>query len=853
MTSRTAALLAALLLAGASLSAQERFGPGAGGARHRFELNRGWLYLQQNPRDPAGLAAYPASAWTAVELPHTWNGFDTVDPVPGYRRDASWYRRDLSVGDTAGVRYLLHFDGANITTDVYVNGRRAGAHVGGYVGFDVDLTPFLRPAAPNRLDVRVDNAYDVHVIPSQKSDFAIDGGLTRDVFLDVVPATRVAALRIRTPRVSAGSAAALLDVDVVSAGAPADYRLAAEIRDPAGRVVARTSLATPALTGQRTLQVPMPPVRHPRLWSPVSPALYTATVRLLRAGRPIDETSDRFGFRWYEFRAGGPFFLNGQRLLLRGTQWHEDYAGLGAALPDSLRRKDMAAIKALGANFVRLAHYPQDPAIYRAADSLGLLLWDEVPWCRGGVGDSLWQANTTRLLAEQIRQNFNHPSIILWSVGNEVDWVPDFPGGGDTLKVNAFIKMLSDEAHRLDPGRLTALRKYPGAIGIVDVFSPSIWSGWYSGVYKDYQKALEATRRQAPRFVHVEWGGDSHLGRHTENPISGEGLVQAGDGAMGEESPDQTRVKNIAQNGDWSESYIVDLMDWTLSVQERLPWLTGAAQWIFKDFPTPLRPENPIPYVNQKGLLTRDGTPKDAFYVFKAHWLPPTQPFAYIESHTWTERATPRGKTGQPRTVRVWSNCPAVELFLDGGSQGVRRRDPADFPAMGLRWPVKFADGANRLKAVCVAPQATPSGTAAGASSATPSAQATKSAPAVRPVVASDSLTVRYTTVPSGTPDHFQLSARPLSNGHLLVEATAVDADGRPCLDYQKRVYFSHDGAGQLLVDYGTPTRSQVIEMANGRAAIEFVPDPSGRGVVEVRNQDLKGDYLVFQGGSVIP
>ncbi|MBV9773793.1 MAG: glycoside hydrolase family 2 protein [Gemmatimonadetes bacterium] len=718
----------------------------------------------------------------------------------------------MAVGDTAGSRYLLHFEGANITTDVFVNGRRAGGHVGGYVGFDVDLTPYLRPDAANRLDVRVDNSYDPHVVPSQKADFAIDGGITRDVQLDVLPATHLRALRVRTPQVSQASGRAVVTVELDRPGAPADYSLEVVVTAPNGRVAARAVQALPALSGARSVEVALPAVARPALWSPDSPALYTATVRLRQGNRVVDEVADRFGFRWFEFRPGGPFLLNGRRLLLRGTHWHEDYAGYGAAMPDSLRRRDMAMIRGMGANFVRLAHYPHDPAVYRAADSLGLLLWDELPWNRGGVGDAEWRVNTKRLLEEQIRQNFNHPSIVLWSVGNEVDWIPDFPGGEDPQAVDAFVRELNDLAHRLDPGRVTAMRKYPGAAKIVDVFSPSIWAGWYNGVYTDYEKALESTRRNSPTFLHMEYGGDSHVGRHTETTISGTGMARPGEW---EESATQTQVKNIAQNGDWSESYIVDLMDWHLTVSEKLDWLTGNAQWAFKDFPTPLRPENPIPYVNQKGLVDRNGVPKDAYYVYRSHWTT-TPKFTYIESHTWTERSGPAGK---PRTVRVWSNCDAVELLLNGTSQGTKRRDPQDFPAQGLRWSVHFTDGENRLDARCPG----------------------------QPASASDSLRVRYSTTQAGAADRIELSSRKLPNGNVLVEAWVVDARGRRNLDYNKRVYFAHDGSGHLLVDYGTPTRSQVIEMANGHAAIEFVPEPGGRAVIEARNQDFKGVYLVVQ------
>ncbi len=796
---RFAAACAALLLGSHMCAAQT----GSPTTRRELNLNRGWRYLEADARDIAALDSDP-NEWPTVDLPHTWNRFDALDQTPGYRRAASWYRKDIEAGDVARVRYILHFEGANITTDVYVNGRRAGGHVGGYIGFDVDLTPLLRANSLNRLDVRVDNSYNPHIIPSQKSDFVIYGGITRDVLLRIVPMAHIARVRMATPLVSHAMGRAVVNVDV--AGNAPGSTLFAFLSAPDGRVVARRTRKLAA--GAGLYQLRMPDVRAPTLWSPGTPALYTVTVQLQQAGHTIDEQRARFGFRWFEFRAGGAFYLNGERLLLRGTHWHEDYAGYGAALPDSLRRHDMRMIKEMGANYVRLAHYPHDPAVYDAADELGLILWDELPWCRGGSGDAEWQANTKRLLREQIEQNQNHPSILLWSLGNEVDWLPDFGGGDDPKRIDAFITELNAEAHRLDPTRVTALRKYPGAAPIVDVFSPSIWAGWYSGVYSDYQKALENAHKQYPRFVHMEYGGDSHVGRHTEQPITGQGLATS-DGWT--EAPTQVAVRNIAQNGDWSESYIVDLMEWHIMVAAKLPWFTGNAQWAFKDFTTPLRPENPIPYVNQKGLLDRAGTPKDAYYVYKSHWT--TQPkFTYIMSHIWTDR---RGPATRPLEVRVYSNCDSVELSLNGTSQGARRRVADDFPAQGLRWNVHFAAGENRLSSHC------------------------RSGPAT----SSDSLTVHYSATASGPADHITMSTEQLPNGHLLIVATAVDAQGKRALDYNRRIYFAHDGAGELVVDYGTPTRSRIIEMANGRAAIEFVPG-AGRAVIEARNQDFKGAYL---------
>ena len=228
--------------------------------------------------------------------------------------------------------------------------------------------------------------------------------------------------------------------------------------------------------------------------------------------------------------------------MLRGTHRHEEHAGVGAAMSNKQHYADMKLIKDMGANFVRLAHYPQDPEVYKACNELGLLVWDELPWCRGGLGNDTWKKNTKIMLKEIITQNFNHPSVILWSLGNEIYWLPDFENGDNREEINAYLRELNDYAHELDPTRKTAIRKYYEGSGIVDVFSPSIWSGWYSGSYKSYQKAIDQYKEEYPHFLHAEYGGSSHFGRHTENPITGEGEIQS-DGW--EEAIVQTDVANI--------------------------------------------------------------------------------------------------------------------------------------------------------------------------------------------------------------------------------------------------------------------------------------------------------------------
>ncbi len=298
----------------------------------------------------------------------------------------------------------------------------------------------------------------------------------------------------------------------------------------------------------------------------------------------------------------------------------------------------------------------------------------------------------------------------------------------------------------------------------------------------------------------------------TENPVTGEGILNPNEW---DEKVNKVHVSNIASLGDWSENYIVDLFDWHLRYTMQTTTFAGNAQWVFKDFPTPLRPENAIPYMNLKGLVDRAGNPKDAYYVFKSYWTKKPE-FCYIESHTWTERSGPKNLK---REVCVYSNCDAVELFLNGKSLGKKNKDIKKFPASGLNWQISFNEGSNNLKAV-------------GYNN--------------NKQTAIDSLSVKYTYKKAGTPDDIKLLSSKLPNGDYLITALVVDKDGQRCLDYSKRIYFSSNGSGKLLENLGTTTGSSIIEAANGKAQIIFKPDGNKKGVIEVRNQDFKGSYLII-------
>uniref|UniRef100_UPI004048DA75 glycoside hydrolase family 2 protein n=1 Tax=Mariniflexile sp. TaxID=1979402 RepID=UPI004048DA75 len=772
--------------------------------RSKLNINNDWLYVENDSNSLSDVQNI--KNWTAVHLPHTWNNEDATDLEPGYRRSGSWYKKNIEMAVIdKNLLYQLYFEGSNITTKVYVNGKDAGGHIGGYIGFTIDITKYIK-SGNNEVLVRVDNSYAPEIIPSQKSDFFIFGGITRDVWLLTMERTHIGNLKITTPNVSANKASLKITATIENLNTSNGFQLKATLKNPEGKVVATKTSKVSAHTEILFLEI-----KNPQLWDTKTPHLYAITVSLMENKSVKDEMEDKVGFRWFEFKHYGPFYLNGKRLLLRGTHRHEEHAGVGAAMSNKQHRADMESIKEMGANFVRLAHYPQDPEIYKACDELGLLVWDELPWSRGGVGNDVWKTNTKNMLSEMIHQNYNHPSIIIWSLGNEMYWLPDFEDGDNTEKMNAFLTELNDMAHQLDPSRKTAIRKYYEGATIVDVFSPSIWSGWYSGSYKSYQKAIDTYKKEYKHFIHAEYGGSSQVGRHSENPITGEGQIQS-DGW--EEAIVQTDVANIAQIGDWSENYIVDLFDWYLRISESDSTFVGNIQWAFKDFGTPLRPENDIPYMNQKGLMDRNGKPKDAYYVFKSYWA--EKPFAYIESHTWTEREGPQDT---PRTISVYSNCNKVTFYHNGKSLGEKQKDMSKFPASGLTWDVNFLEGKNNLVAVGVS----------------------KAGEKV-----SDTLVVNYRYKKNAAANDLTLSYKKLDNGHYLVTATAVDKNNMRCLDYEDRVYFQCLSGGETLKNQGTPTGSESIKMANGQASIEVIPNGTQKMVMMVINQSFKGTYLTI-------
>jgi beta-galactosidase len=483
-------------------------------------------------------------------------------------------------------------------------------------------------------------------------------------------------------------------------------------------------------------------------------------------------------------------------------------------MPDELIREEMKLIKAMGANFIRLAHYQQNRLVLELCDELGLLVWEEVPWCRGGIGGEHWKAMVREKLTNTIVQHGNHPSVILWGLGNEDDWPTEYPSV-DKEAIRAFMAELRDLAHKLDPTRLTSYRRADFARDIPDVYSPSIWAGWYSGLYTEYQAALEKQVKLQPRMLHIEWGADSHAGRHSEAPDKAIASVGTGHGTdeRGLDYKLTGGAPRVSKDGDWSETYACNLFDWHLKVQESLPWLAGTAQWVFKDFTTPLRVENPVPRVNQKGVIARDMTKKEAYYVFQSYWA--EEPMVHIYGHTWPVRW---GDVGEAKMVKVYSNCAEVELFHEGKSLGVKRRDSQDFPAAGLRWTLPFSAGANSLRAVARRGEKT----------------------------VSDEIRVQYETRKWGAPAKFSFVETGRDGGRVIVEATLVDGVGVTCLDARTLVRFSVAGKGKLVDNQGTPWGSRVVQMANGRARITV--EAKGACTVGIAADEVEAGFVAVRG-----
>ncbi len=796
-------------------------------------LNEGWLFLREDlgsiweavrPAEKGSSEEVPL--WTNVTLPHCFNAEDAVDPDVNYYQGPGWYKKMLDVKNpyTDG-RTILHFEGAGQKTEVYIYTQKVGNHVGGYDEWSVDITDavntFLKSEDAKRfkgkvpLSIRCDNTRDTEMIPSDLSDFNLYGGLYRYLNLVYTPAVAFSGIQTDTSVDEKGKEGNL-NIKGYFSNHSSESTATVKIKvfDPAGKLIKEENKTLSDFNAADLLSLK---ISNPILWSTENPNLYSCELTLT-SSKGVMTNKEVFGFRHFEFKEKGPFFLNGKRLLLRGTHRHEDHAGVAAAMTEEQIVQEIELMKAMGVNFIRLGHYQQSRIVLETCDRLGILVWEEIPWCRGGLGGDTYKEQARRMLTNMITQHRNHPSVILWGMGNENDWPNDFPEF-DKEKIRTFMKELHDLSHKLDDSRLTCIRRCDFCKDIVDVYSPSIWAGWYRGIYTDYKRVSYSEMQKVKHFLHVEWGGDNHARRHAEDPYITLDKIETGKSAD-ERAGDASLYGGSARaskDGDWSESYIVDLIDWHLKEQETMDWLTGAAYWPFKDFSTPVRPENPVPYVNQKGVVERDLTPKEAFYVFQSYWT--DKPMVHIYGHTWPIRW---GKADESKMIKVFSNCDEVELFLNGKSLGIKKRNSLDFPAAGLRWETPFLQGKNTVKAIGVKKD---------------KKEQTETI---------DEISFEYETRPFGKEAEIKANIIENSESGIWIEATLIDSNGVQCLDSKNYIKFEAAGDGQLIKNQGTSTGSAKVQAYNGKARIQLKRN-NGESVIAVKSEGLKTVFVTIK------
>ena len=383
--------------------------------------------------------------------------------------------------------------------------------------------------------------------------------------------------------------------------------------------------------------------------------------------------------------------------------------------------------------------------------------------------------------------------------------------------VRAYMIELNTLAHQLDPSRKTAIRRCEPCKDVVDVYSPSIWAGWYRGKFTSYQEYTKKAVDSVDHFLHVEWGASHHARRHSEDPDRNLDKIAGGQGADERDGDASMHggPPRVSKDGDWSETYACNLIDWHLKEQEQMPYLTGTAYWPFKDFSTPIRPENPVPYVNQKGVVERDFTKKESFYVFQSYWT--EKPMIHIYGHTWPARW---GDDGEEKMVKVYSNCDEVELFVNGESLGTRNERQPGLPGgrIALEGQIQFA-GNNAVKAV---------GIKGG-------------------IQMEDQISLVYETRKWGKPARMELTSLadvdPADT--VWVEVLLKDENDVPCLDATDVVRFSLVGDGELIDNLGTSTGARTVQVCNGIARIR-VKMNEATNVVAVKSAGLTTQFITL-------
>lgn len=579
-------------------------------------FNDGWLFL---PSD-AG-AAFALAHGTAVTLPHTWNAEDGTDGGNDYYRGKCWYVKKFTPPVlTAQEQLWLQLDGAAMTAEVFCNGRLLTCHEGGYSTFRANLTDALQEGK-NLLAVSVDNSKNDHVYP-QKADFTFYGGLYRNVTLITVPQEHFSlgyygapGIRV-TPRIKGHDAEVTAEVwtENVPDGENVTFTVGSQ------------SQAAAVQDGHAETVFIIPNV-HP--WDGVNdPYLYTASAAL-NSG---DEVRTDFGCRRIAFDPEQGFLLNGRPYRLCGAARHQDRQGLGSALTRAEHDEDMALLREMGANTVRLAHYQHDQYFYDLCDRYGMIVWVEIPYITEHLPNG--RENTLSQMRELVVQNYNHPSIVCWGLSNEIT-----AAGGVTEDLKENHRLLNELCHTLDATRPTTMAHVfmldpsDPLVMLPDIRSYNLYYGWYVGDLEQNDAFFDTFHREHPDAVIglSEYGADANPAYQSAHP----------------------------EKGDWTEGYQALYHEHLLKMWSERPYIWAMHCWNMFDFGADGRDEGGKPGQNQKGLVTFDRkTRKDAFYLYKAYLS--DEPFVHLCGRRYANRAEAETE------IKVFSNLSSVTLCVDG-------------------------------------------------------------------------------------------------------------------------------------------------------------------------------------------
>lgn len=664
--------------------------------RIKTSLNDDWRFVREDETS-ASAETFDDSKWERVNLPHSYNAVDAFTMPRGYYEGPTWYRKKLVLTPLPGKRYFIQFEGASKVATVYLNGNRLGEHLGGYTAFGYELTSYLK-AGINNISVRVDNTNRPDLAPLE-ADFTFYGGIYRDVWLIETPSAHLGvqepyqnSVWYTSQKVDSSNASIQIQLPVINqAGENWKGQLEARLLDPRGRVVQSWLQQVNLKKNSEQVFKGMLSAKNPQLWSPDAPNLYTVELRLVdgKSKQLLDLVRQPLGLRWYKFTPNEGFALNGKPLKLMGLCRHQDREGFGPALTDAMHVADVRYIKEMGGNFVRIAHYPQDPAFLDACDRLGVIAWEEIPIVNKITESEAFTASCVSQLKEMINQHRNHPSIVIWGYMNEVLIRLPKKEVQDVYLANVvtLAKKLDSLCRAGDPERYTAMALHHSEVynkcGLADVAQITGWNlyhGWYHDSFEDFGKRLDKEHLLYPNRVHIisEYGAGLDTRLHSDAP-------------------------NIYDfTADWGQAYHESYLK---QIMER-KYIAGASLWNLVDFGSEGRKET-MPHINNKGMMTMNRTKKDVFFLYEAalnSGILGGKPMKPVVRIAETERQTrkvwfPRGYKHTKIKLKFYGNVDQATVFVNNREQGKIR-----FTNYTAYLPVVVTAGTNRVEIVYSTP-----------------------------------------------------------------------------------------------------------------------------------------------------